>query len=286
MGQRTKLKHFAQMKKWSHVIEAAGLYKDSDAAEREEYLKLPGLWKSHDFDFVEDGESGLRVLKKVKREKAYDRLILELACGKGFYTLELARRYPNALVVGVDIKGCRIWHGAEESLREGLDNARFFRTRIEALNEYFADGEVDEIWVTFPDPHLREGKAKKRLTSSRFLNVYERILKDAIEGVVAVGGGLLNLKTDNTPLFEFSIETAKEEGWPIVTRIDDVYEDDEAVEKWEGRVSDNSLGGSSDNNIVANSRKGLLHVKTDYEEIFAAKGERIKYLCLSKPKGD
>ena len=100
-----------------------------------------------------------------------EKVILELGCGKGAYTLALAQRFPDTTLVGIDIKGARMWHGAKEADELGLDNARFLRVMIEDLEKYFNEGEVDEIWITFPDPHPRKGKAKKRLTSKRFQDI-------------------------------------------------------------------------------------------------------------------
>lgn len=142
------------------------------------------------------------------------RVIVELACGGGDYTLGLAQRFPEATVVGVDIKGNRIWHGAARALALGLSNVRFLRIRIEDLARYFAPGEVDEIWITFPDPHPTAGNTKRRLTSHRFLELYQRVLKP---------GGLLHLKTDNEALFDYSLETVKADGFAAVRVLRDVY---------------------------------------------------------------
>ncbi len=129
-------------------------------------------------------------------------LTLELACGYGEYTVELARRFPQRNFIGVDIKGNRIWRGAKSAIEEGLPNAAFLRTRIEVIENFFDKGEVDEIWVTFPDPFLREGKAGRRLTSSFFLEKYRRFLRP---------GGLVHLKTDERKLYDFTIETITED---------------------------------------------------------------------------
>ena len=206
---RKKLKHFAEMKEWSHVLEGD--------------LVLKGKWG--------------------------DKVILELACGKGAYTLALAEREPGATLVGVDIKGSRIWHGAKEALDEGAENVRFLRCRIEDLGEYFEEGEVDEIWITFPDPHPRRGKAKKRLTAPRFLETYGRILKP---------GGKLHLKTDDEVLFRWSLEVLEEEGWSVERLVGDVYGE------WVGDDVDE-----------------VLHIKTDYEKRWIEEGRTIRYLGAS-----
>lgn len=208
---RKKLQHFAEMKGWSHVIEPHW----------NEPSDLPGTW----------GE----------------RVILELGCGKGIYTLGLARLELETTVVGIDIKGARMWHGAEIAEREDLTNARFLRIKIEDVEQYFAEGEVDEIWVTFPDPHPRKGRAKRRLTSPRFLGIYKKLLKP---------GGKLHLKTDDPPLFHYSLETVQAEGWKLEESIEDVH-------------------GSDDVDEV------LKNIRTPYEERFIKGGRKIHYLRVS-----
>ena len=124
-------------------------------------------------------------------------LILELACGKGEYTVNLARMFPDANFIGIDYKGNRIWRGAKTALEEHVDNAGFLRIQIENLCDYFADGEIDEIWITFPDPQPQLSREKKRLTSPRFLEKYQRLLKP---------GGTVHLKTDNDSLHQYTAE--------------------------------------------------------------------------------
>lgn len=125
-------------------------------------------------------------------------ITLELACGRGEYTVDLARQYPDRNFIGVDIKGARIWKGASIARDEGLTNAAFLRTRIEIISLFFAPGEVDEIWITFPDPFLKKGKENRRLTAARYLRQYRRILRP---------GGLLHLKTDSRELYDWTLET-------------------------------------------------------------------------------
>jgi tRNA (guanine-N7-)-methyltransferase len=207
---RHKLKHFDDLKQWKHVHEPT-----ADSASG-----LSGTW-------------GPKVL-------------LELGCGQGDYALSLAERLPEFIIVGVDIKGARMWHGAKKALDRGLENLNFLRTRIEDLHLYFAPEEVDEIWVTFPDPHPRKGRAKKRLTSPRFTNMYRELLKE---------GGILHLKTDNLPLFDYSVETLKEEGWTLHQELRDVY-----------------------------AEKGdelFRTVQTQYERRYLAEGKPIYYLAAS-----
>lgn len=122
---------------------------------------------------------------------------LELACGRGEYTVGLSRVYPERNYIGIDVKGDRIWKGSGIALEEGLTNAGFLRIRILDIETYFAEGEVDEIWITFPDPRPRDRDEKRRLTHTRFLDMYKRILKP---------GGIMHLKTDNTGLFDYTVE--------------------------------------------------------------------------------
>ncbi len=122
-------------------------------------------------------------------------LVLELACGKGEYAVGLGDLHPEKNFIGVDLKGNRIWVGAKEALRRGLSNVAFLRIQIDQISDYFAQGEVEEIWITFPDPHLRRSKAKKRLTHPKFLRLYHSILAT---------GGMINLKTDSPILYRFT----------------------------------------------------------------------------------
>ena len=122
-------------------------------------------------------------------------VILELACGRGEYTVNLAELHPGKNFIGVDVKGNRMYIGAKQGLDKKMLNAAFLRTQIEKLPEYFSPGEVDEIWITFPDPQLRVSKAKKRLTHPRFLRLYKQVLKE---------GGPVHLKTDSPQLYDFT----------------------------------------------------------------------------------
>jgi len=124
-------------------------------------------------------------------------ITLELACGRGEYTIGLARLFPSRNYIGVDIKGERIWKGSTTAVNDNLNNVAFLRTMILLIENFFEDGEVDEIWITFPDPRPRLRDIKRRLTSPRFLEIYKRLLRP---------GGYVRLKTDNTGLYEFSLE--------------------------------------------------------------------------------
>jgi len=172
-------------------------------------------------------------------------IILELACGKGSYTLELARRNPHKNFVGVDIKGARIWKGAKRARSEKLDNLRFLRIYIDHLDEYFAQEEVDDIWITFPDPYPNFGDRSKRLTSPKFLNIYQRILKS---------DGHIRLKTDSDGLFEYTRKVIKEREYPVVDEVKNIYKE----------RPDNEL----------------LTIQTFYEKKHLENGKTIKFIAF------
>ena len=140
-------------------------------------------------------------------------IVLELGCGQGEYTLELARRNPDKNYIGVDIKGARLWRGAKTATEEGLPNVAFLRTRIEFIGAFFGPDEVSEIWLTFSDPQLK-ASANKRLSSPIFLERYRRFLKH---------GGLIHLKTDSRFLFEYTHAVASVNGLPILAETTDLY---------------------------------------------------------------
>ena len=139
-------------------------------------------------------------------------ITIELGCGKGEYTVELAKKFPEYNFIGVDIKGARIWKGAKTALNEKISNAGFLRTRIDFIESFFAKNEIKEIWITFPDPQLK--KSLKRLTSSRFLTRYQHFLIDR---------GLIHLKTDNPELFHYTKALAEFNGLPIEFATEDLY---------------------------------------------------------------
>ncbi len=172
-------------------------------------------------------------------------ITLELACGKGEYAVGLGRLHPNRNFIGIDIKGNRIWRGAKTALEEGLGNVAFIRSHIDKITDYFAAGEVAEIWITFPDPQLRESKAKKRLTHPRFLRHYQKIL--AKDGVV-------NLKTDSPDLYQFTLTVINLFGLDLLENTDQVYAQPEV--------------------------KPELQIKTHYEGLDIAQSNRIHYLCF------
>ena len=171
-------------------------------------------------------------------------ITLELACGRGEYSVNLAKTFPGQNFIGVDIKGERIWKGSTLAVEQQLTNVAFLRTPILLIENFFEPGEVDEIWITFPDPRPRKRDIKRRLTSSRYLDAYKRLVKP---------GSYIRLKTDNTALFEFTLET--------VQARDDVYD-----LRWTTDLYEDPL------------RPECFDIKTRYEEQFSALGEKIKYL--------
>jgi tRNA (guanine-N7-)-methyltransferase len=175
-------------------------------------------------------------------------ITLELACGKGEYALGLARLYKDANFIGIDLKGNRIWVGAKKALQEGLNNVAFLRIQIDQIADYFDKGEVNEIWITFPDPQLRLSKAKKRLTHPKFLRLYQRLL---------TYGGLIHLKTDSPDLYFFTRQVIQLYDCVLHKDIQDLYAESTIAEE--------------------------LKIKTHYEALDIAGSSRIHYLCFSLP---
>lgn len=213
MGQK-KLKRFAELLNFPNVLQyPAG---------------IKGHWKEH---FKTDYP-----------------ITLELACGKGEYALGLARLYPNRNLIGVDLKGNRLWVGARTALREDLNNVAFLRTQIDKISDYFATDEVAEIWITFPDPQLRMSRAKKRLTHPKFLRLYQQIL---------VPGGYIHLKTDSPALYEFTKLVIDLYEIELLEDRPDLYTDKELPE--------------------------VLKIKTHYESLDIAGSSRVHYLKFRLP---
>lgn len=174
-------------------------------------------------------------------------LVLELGCGRGEYTIGLAEHHREKNFIGVDIKGNRIWTGAKHALDTQLHNVAFLRTRIDFIEHCFAPQEVSEIWITFPDPQPQKTRARKRLTHPMFLSRYKNILAPE---------GLVNLKTDSTSLYEYTLETLHELELPVLLHTNDLY------------------------NNCPPGRQELVNIKTYYEKLFTDKGEQIKYICF------
>jgi tRNA (guanine-N7-)-methyltransferase len=175
-------------------------------------------------------------------------IVLELACGKGEYAVGLAQMYPDKNFTGVDLKGNRMWVGAKKAIQNNLLNVAFLRTQIDHINEYFAAAEVQEIWITFPDPQLRTSKAKKRLTHPTFLRRYKQILAP---------GGYIHLKTDSPELYQFTKKIISMYNCTLLSDYDDVYRLENVPE--------------------------ILKIKTHYEVLDIAQSNRIHYLCFSLP---
>jgi tRNA (guanine-N7-)-methyltransferase len=174
-------------------------------------------------------------------------IVLELGCGRGEYTVGLGRLFPEKNFIGVDIKGARMWTGATESLREGLNNVAFLRTNIEIIDRFFGENEVSEIWLTFSDPQMK--KPTKRLSSSFFLERYRRFLKD---------GGLVHLKTDSNFLYTYTRLLIEENQLPVLVQTDDLYHSGQADE--------------------------ILSIQTYYEQQWLDRGMNIKYIKFALPK--
>lgn len=171
-------------------------------------------------------------------------ITLELACGRGEYSVNLAKRFPEKNFIGVDIKGERIWKGSTLALESQLTNVAFLRTPILLIENFFEPGEVDEIWITFPDPRPRKRDIKRRLTSPRYMNIYKNLVKQ---------GSYIRLKTDNTQLFAYTLEETQSRNDVNELRFtDDLYSSD--------------------------LRHECYDIQTRYEEMFTAKGEKIKYM--------
>lgn len=176
-------------------------------------------------------------------------VVLELACGKGEYTVNLARMFPDRNFIGVDYKGNRLWRGAKTALEEGIKNVAFLRIQIENILDYFASDEVAEIWITFPDPQPAKRRIKKRLTHPIFLAKYQQIVRK---------GGLIHLKTDNDGLHAYTLETLTELGVEPTAQTTDLYRSALADE--------------------------VLSIKTYYEQKYLAVDKNINYLKWALPE--
>ncbi|MDC6365484.1 MULTISPECIES: tRNA (guanosine(46)-N7)-methyltransferase TrmB [Flavobacteriaceae] len=217
MGSKNKLKRFKENETFTNVIQPT----------RDEVLqgfKLKGNWAS----FFDNGNP----------------IVLELGCGKGEYTVGLAERNPNKNYIGIDIKGARFWKGAKSALEEKLDNVAFLRTQIEMVDLLFDENEVDEIWITFPDPQIKYKRTKHRLTNPEFLKKYRQILKP---------DGIVNLKTDSEFMHGYTLGLLQGVGHEILYSNHDVY---------------NNEG----------SPKEVLEIQTFYENQYLEKGKPITYI--------
>jgi tRNA (guanine-N7-)-methyltransferase len=227
MSKRNKLQKFAELLNFPNVYENFDAGEPSLTAAQGVKVDLKGRWAEQHFQNAQP-------------------ITLELACGRGEYTVALARQYPQRNFIGVDIKGARIWKGANAALQESLSNAAFLRTRIEQITHFFAPGEVSEIWITFPDPFLRNSKSNRRLTAPPFLDRYRQMLAP---------GGLVHLKTDEPALYEFTLEVLAD--YPHATlqyHNADIYAAELPIPE--------------------------LEVKTYYERLHLAASKKIKYVQM------
>jgi tRNA (guanine-N7-)-methyltransferase len=212
---KDKLRRFAEITAFENVIEL------------EDGKILKGCWAEQHF-------------------KNKNPLILELGCGKGEYTVNLARLFPEINFIGIDYKGNRIWRGAKTAMEENIPNVAFLRIQIENLTDYFSENEISEIWITFPDPQPQISREKKRLTSPRFLNMYKLVLKQK---------GPVHLKTDSDLLHAYTIQKIEEQGLKTHARTEDLYNSQLADE--------------------------VLSIKTYYEKKYLANDKNINYLKFS-----
>ncbi len=222
-----KLSRFADVAKFENCIEVPNAYEVNDFA-------LKGNWATEHF-------------------KNNNPITLELACGKGEYSLSQGAMYPDRNFIGLDIKGNRLWQGAKKALDHGLSNVAYLRTRIDHITSLFGKNEVDEIWIIFPDPQHK--KERKRLTSPMYIERYRQLLKE---------GGIVQLKTDNYPLFEYTQKVVTELGLTTICQSTDVYTD---LEKGE--------------NKFLCSRERELRIRTFYEEMWLKEGLKINYIAFT-----
>lgn len=215
---KNKLAKFAEMEAFEHVIQVP-----FNQIQKNDF-RLKGNWGSSFF-------------------RNSNPIVLELGCGKGEYTVELAEKFRNINFIGVDIKGARMWKGSKIAFERKLQNVAFLRTNIEIINQFFGDNEVTEIWLTFPDPQMK--KTSKRLTSVTFLNKYKSLLKP---------GGIIHLKTDSNFQYTYTRELVLLNGFEIIADTDNLYNSD-----------------------VLNE---TLQIKTFYEKQWLSRGITIKYIAF------
>ncbi|MEP1093479.1 MAG: tRNA (guanosine(46)-N7)-methyltransferase TrmB [Cyclobacteriaceae bacterium] len=213
MGKKNKLQKFSENKLNHNVIEPG----------KPIYETISGQWNSY---FGNNNN-----------------IVVELACGRGEYTLALAEKSPANNYVGVDLKGERVWKGSQDALQKGLNNVAFLRTHISNIPELFAENEVSEIWLTFPDPRPKDRDEKHRLSNKAFLNMYQRILNPA---------GWFKFKTDNTDLFDYTLAVLSDFA-----------------------ISDHSFTHDLYHSELLSDHHGI---KTKYEKIWTEKGETVKYM--------
>lgn len=219
MGKKRKKEHFSEVKTFHNFIEPNYFLLTSS-------FSLKGKWND---DFFHNNNP----------------IVLELGCGKGEYSVGLAKKYPEKNFIGIDIKGARMWRGAKTATEEGLKNVGFLRIQIQNIEFAFAPNEVSEIWITFPDPQPNKPKTRKRLTNSSFLERYRNIIKPE---------GLIHLKTDNESFFNYTLEVINDNNHLIVLSTKDLYKIDKELD--------------------------VKEIQTFYEKIYLSQNVPIKYLCF------
>ena len=224
MGGKGKLQKWAEMKTFNNVVEP-----ETQEVLRKDY-PLKGKWRSDVF-------------------KNNHPIVLELGCGKGEYSVGMAEHFPNKNFIGVDIKGNRIWRGAKTAFENKMNNVHFIRTQIDHIASFFTEGEVDEIWITFPDPQPKDRLERKRLTSPLFIDRYKTFLKPT---------GIIHLKTDHEGFFKYTLEEIERCNFKLIEHTFDLY--GEVIEQLDVTTQE------------------ILSIKTFYENLFSAKGHSIHYL--------
>ena len=219
MGSKNKLKRFIENESFDNVIQPS----------RDDLIK---------FNFVFRGKWKKKVFKNSNP------IVLELGCGKGEYTINLAKLNPNKNYIGIDIKGARFWRGAKTATEEKLENVFFLRTQIELLDFIFEKNEIDEIWLTFPDPQIKFQRRKHRLTNTKFLSIYKNILNDS---------GIIHLKTDSEFLHGYTLGKLEEMSINPIVSNHDIYKN-------------------------SNAPVEAIQIQTHYEKIYLNEGKKITYL--------
>jgi len=227
MSGKRKLDQFAEIKAFPNVLEVE--YKEVFNKPHE----LQGRWAKEVFS-------------------NNNPVILELGCGKGEYTVGLARNYADQNFIGVDIKGARLWRGAKTAIEDNLTNCHFLRSRIDFIDSFFQKDEISQVWITFPDPQPQISREKKRLTSPRFLKKYLSFLKK---------DGVIHLKTDAISLYEYSLETANSMSLKVDIATSQLYKDLPKLK-------------------LTEVEKRILEIPTFYEQKFIEVGHEICYLKL------
>jgi tRNA (guanine-N7-)-methyltransferase len=207
--------------------------------------------------------------------KNNNRIILELGCGKGEYTIGLATRFPGNNYIGVDIKGARMWRGAKTANTNKLPNVAFLRTRIEFINSFFTADEVSEIWITFPDPHPGGRNSNKRLTSPWFLNKYRNFLQNK---------GLVHLKTDNDELYQFTKKVASFNSLETIFVTNDLHSGSSDSKSSVSELISSTSIEPTNLKVHSEIYKDILSIRTHYESLFLKKGEKINYICFELDK--